>query len=217
MDTNDRGVDVILNDDDIYDEAFLRYLADYRREYGAEFYRNVENTPFSILVSVNGQLNDLYELWTRNNDAVYFLTLLDNDNDLIAFLYERTPRGVEGFRYVLGFLFMYNITRIHKIVERDAQGVIYSETPNEIFRNIDSYRVVNTGPATNHERELVNIINDEARRLYPDGNIPENMHPFDGNARNNFDYFNLINGNFNLFLNRVTLRYYKQVVRHRQR
>jgi hypothetical protein len=43
------------------------------------------------------------------------------------------------------------------------------------------------------------------------------MHPFDGNARNNFDYFNLINGNFNLFLNRVTLRYYKQVVRHRQR
>jgi len=172
METNDRGVDVILNDDEVYDEAFLRYLADYRREYGRDFVRNVENMPFSILVSVNGQLNDLEELWTRNNDTVYFVTLLDSDNDLIRFLYQRTVRGVEGFRYVLGFLFMYNITRIHKIVERDRQGVIYSETPNQIFRNIDSYRVVNTGPATNHERELVNIINDEARRLYPDGSVP---------------------------------------------
>lgn len=216
METNDRGVDVILHDDEIYDEAFYRYLAEYRRDYGHEFVRNVENMPFSILISVNGELNDLSELWSRNNDTVYFVSLLDGDNELMRFLYESTVRGVDGFRYVLGFLFMYNITRIHKIVERDRQGVIYSDTPNQIFNNIDSWRVVNTGPATDHERELVNIINDEAQRLYPNGSIPDGMHPFDGNARNTFEFFNVINGNFNLFLNRVTLRYYKQVIRHRR-
>ena len=62
METNDRGVDVILHDDEIYDEAFYRYLAEYRRDYGHEFVRNVENMPFSILISVNGELNDLSEL-----------------------------------------------------------------------------------------------------------------------------------------------------------
>jgi len=212
MEDNDRGLDVILNDDDIYDEAFYKYLANYKKEYSHEFVRNVQNMPFSILITVNGELKDLNELKEQNHHSVYFLTLLDNDNDLISYLYSITPKGIEGFRYVLGFLFMYNITRLHKIVERNANGVVYSDTPNDIFKNIDSWRVVNTGAATPQEKELINIINDEAAMLYPDGSVRPDLHPFDGNSLNSHEYFSLITDKFQLFLNRVSLRYYKHLI-----
>lgn len=218
-------LEVILEDETIDEARFVEYLRNYNREYGWEWQgRRRENTPFSILVNNNGTLRDIDELWQRTNGLDYLSRLLDDNQEMINLIYERTPRGIDGFRYVLKFLFLYNMSRIHKIAERDEFGPIYQEEANDIFQHVNAGNIIyqQNQNFTNYDIHLINIMTDEAIACVPDNLHPDanNIHPFDGRSvlpEETGLFFRIFKGQFHLFVNRVSLRYYKALRRFRLR
>ena len=125
---SDEGLYVLLNDNKINETQFKKYLRDYSTKYGWEIgNRRREYTPYSILVTnSNNEKLDLDELWLNENNYIYISNLLNNDQTIINLLYERTVNGAQGFRYVIQFLFLYNITRIHKKIENCKEAKLLS-------------------------------------------------------------------------------------------
>lgn len=217
---SDEGLYVLLNDNKINETQFKKYLRDYATKYGWEIgNRRREYTPYSILVTnSNNEKLDLDELWLNENNYIYISNLLNNDQTIINLLYERTVNGAQGFRYVIQFLFLYNITRIHKKIEKDSEGVIYNQNANKIFNNINPSNIIynKLSELTEYEKILINIMNEEAQLLVPDGSISENIHPFSGISMSDKGYFyQIVKSKFYLFLNRVTLRYYKTLINNK--
>lgn len=220
---NEEELQVIIDADEgpESEARFVRYLREYNRQWGWEWQgRRRENTPFSILVADSqNNLRDIDELWADSNGLEYLSRLLDNNQEMVNLIYERTPRGVEGFRYVLKFLFLYNMSRIHKIVERDAEGPVYEDEANTIFQHCHAGNIIydNTGAFTNYDRHLLNIMNNEASLLVPDNLEHANeVHPFDGRSVLQEEtglFYRIFKNQFHLFVNRVSLRFYKALRR----
>lgn len=221
---NEEELQVIIDEDEgpESEARFVRYLREYNRQWGWEWQgRRRENTPFSILVADSqNNLRDIDELWMDTNGLDYLSRLLDNNQEMVNLIYERTPRGVEGFRYALKFLFLYNMSRVHKIVERDAQGPIYEDEANDVFQHVHAGNIIyeNANAFTNYDRHLLNIMNHEASLLVPDNLAHANeVHPFDGRSvlpEETALFFRIFKGQFHLFVNRVSLRFYKALRRH---
>ena len=200
-------------------ERFNNYLKEYNKleVSRAVWNRKRENTPFSILVDYGSGLKDIDEAWIDSHGLIYLSRLLDNNQDMVNLIYERTQRGIDGFRYAVQFLFLYNISRIHKIVERDTSGnpSFYQEEPNTIFQNINSGNIIynNNAKLTENDKILINIMNEEVSLLIPDTmHEAKEVHPFDG--RSVLDdqsglFYKIFKSQFHLFVNRVSLKYYK--------
>lgn len=194
--------------------------------------------PFSVLIwSVDKQeLRDLDELWydyngnfdsrtkTRvYNPREYFAALLNNDSNVIDMVKNKAGVGIDSYRNVLKCLLLINLNRIHKIVDWDdkpnAPGIpIYDASNNKIFKNIKVQNILDGGALNPYEQEFVNIMNEEAFNLYSTSNvhrahITPNSSPFNDmeryNEHTNNAFFELVNTHFRIFLNRVTIRYWK--------
>ena len=220
---NEVDLQIIIDDDSPgAEERFKEYLKDYNKNWGWLWQgRKRENTPFSILIEDSGGLKDIDEIWIDSHGLMYLSRLLDNRQDMINLIYERTPRGIQGFRYAVQFLFLFNISRIHKIVERDAFGQVYEDEPNTIFSNINSANIIynNYNELTDYDKYLINIMNEEVSLLIPDNmQDAKDVHPFDG--RSVLDnqtglFFKIFKLQFHLFMNRVSLKYYKTMRLHK--
>lgn len=217
---DDIALEVIIEDETIDEARFVQYLRNYNKLYGWEWQgRRRENTPFSILVDSNGTLRDIDELWRDTNGLEYLSRLLDDNQEMVNLIYERTPRGIDGFRYALKFLFLYNMSRIHKIAQRDEIGPIYQEEPNDIFQHVNAGNIIyqQNQNFTNYDIHLINIMTEEAIACVPDNMHDANyVHPFDGRSvlpDGTGLFFRIFKSQFHLFVNRVSLRYYK-TLRH---
>tara|TARA_B100000795_G_C22803381_1_gene443231 strand:+ start:2566 stop:3750 length:1185 start_codon:yes stop_codon:yes gene_type:complete len=217
---SEQELEVIIEDDAPGAKVrFNNYLKEYNKLdiSRSVWQRRRENTPFSILIEDDSGLKDIDEIWIGSHGLIYLSRLLDNNQDMINLIYERTPRGIQGFRYAVQFLFLYNISRIHKIVERDSSGhpTFYEEEPNTIFQNINSGNIIynNYANLTENDKILINIMHEEVSLLIPDNMQDANdIHPFDG--RSVLDdqtglFFKIFKSQFHLFVNRVSLKYYK--------
>ena len=192
--------------------------------------------PFSVLImsEAKKELRDLDELWDdynlvldpltnkpANNPRGYIVALLDGKQDMVTIVMNKCGTGVEAYRNVIKCLLLYNLKRIHKIVEWEdtlnAPGIpIYDSSPNNIFKHINVQNIFDVGTLNKHEEEFVRIMNEEAIVLYPtvnNQNIKPTSSPFVDmdtfDQVRNDAFFTLTNTNFRTFLNRVTIKYWK--------
>jgi hypothetical protein len=231
-------LEIIIEDPKTNDKQIEDKLPDYFVPSWIK-YRNAERRkiPFSILIwsSAKNELRDLDELWCDYNGIAnfatkkydynpreYFAALLDNNKDAIAMVQKRCGTGIESYRNVLKYLLLYNIKRIHKIVQwddKDAEGVpIYDATPNKIFKKIRIQNIFDGQSLNSHEQELIKIMNEEAYFLYSLSNRPNistQSSPFNDlenyNVITNNEFYELVNTHFRIFLNRVTIRFWKSL------
>lgn len=208
-------------------------------------YRDSERRkiPFSILIysKTKKELRDLDELWDdynnqwdpitktlKNNPRGYFLALLDGKTEALTMVQQKCGTGIESYKNVLKCLLLFNLKRIHKIVEWEDElhlsGIpIYDKSPNRIFKNINIQTIFDGGALNQYESEFVNIMNQEATNLYAisaQTNITSQSSPFiDMNEYDQFRndaFFTLTNSNFRIFLNRVSIRYWKSLKFHKK-
>lgn len=201
-------------------------------------HRNAERKkiPFSVLImsETKKELRDLDELWDdynlvldpktgkpANNPRGYFVALLDGRQDMVTLVINKCGTGIDAYRNVIKCLLLYNLKRIHKIVEWEdtlnAPGIpIYESRPNNIFKHINIQNIFDGKALNMHEEEFVRIMNEEAFALYSTANnqnIKPTSSPFVD--MDNYDqiindaFFTLTNTNFRIFLNRVTIKYWK--------
>jgi len=239
----EEDLEIVIEDPKLNDKQIGKFLPDYFVPSWIK-YRDAERKkiPFSILIwsSSKNDLRDLDELWgdyngipnfvTKKydyNPREYFAALLDNNKDAIAMVESRSGTGIESYRNVLKYLLLYNIKRIHKIVEWDDSGEdgvpIYDSTPNKIFKKIRIQNIFDGKSLNSHEQELINIMNEEAFSLYSSSgrpNITPQSSPFidsdNYNVITNNDFFDLVNTHFKIFLNRVSIRFWKSLRYNKQ-
>ena len=239
----EEDLEIVIEDPNLNDKQIGKNLPDYFVPSWIK-YRAAERKkiPFSILIwsSAKNELRDLDELWgdyngvpnfvTKKydyNPREYFAALLDNNKDAIAMVEKRSGTGIESYRNVLKYLLLYNIKRIHKIVQWDDSGddgvPIYDSTPNKIFKKIRIQNIFDGKSLNSHEQELINIMNEEAFSLYSSSrrpNITPQSSPFidsdNYNIFTNNDFFDLVNTHFKIFLNRVSIRFWKSLRYNKQ-
>jgi hypothetical protein len=208
-------------------------------------YRDSERRkiPFSVLIYSKDkkELRDLEELWDDynnqwdpvtkklvNNPRGYFLALLDGKTDALTMVQQKCGTGIESYKNVLKCLLLFNLKRIHKIVEWEDEehlpGIpIYDKSPNRIFKHINIQTIFDGGTLNEYESEFVNIMNQEATNLYAisaQTNITSQSSPFvdmnEYDQLRNDAFFTLTNSNFRIFLNRVCIRYWKSLRYHKK-
>ena len=239
----EEDLEIVIEDPKLNDKQIGKILPDYFVPSWIK-YRAAERRkiPFSILIwsSAKNELRDLDELWgdyngvpnfvTKKydyNPREYFAALLDNNKDAIEMEEKRSGAGIESYRNVLKYLLLYNIKRIHKIVQWDDSGEdgvpIYDSTPNKIFKKIRIQNIFDGKSLNSHEQELINIMNEEASNLYSSSrrpNITAQSSPFidsdNYNIITNNDFFDLVNTHFKIFLNRVSIRFWKSLRYNKQ-
>jgi hypothetical protein len=241
----EEDLEIIIEDDSLNKDQIEDKLPNYFVPSWIR-YKNAQRKkiPFSILIwsAKKNELRDLDELWEDYNGVPnfaekkydynpkeYFAALLDSKPEVIKMVQDRSGTGIESYRNVLKFLLLYNLKRIHKIVEWDdtdpfSQGIpIYDSSPNKIFKNVKIQNIFDGGNLNPHEQELVTIMNEEAYSLYSQSrrpNITAQSSPFidsdNYNVITNNDFFELVNTHFRIFLNRVTIRYWKSLKFHKQ-
>ena len=232
----EESLDIIIEDDKKGKDAVEKWLPTYFVPSWIK-HRNAERKkiPFSVLImsEEKKELRDLDELWDDYNLVLdprtkkignprgYFVALLDGKQDMVTHVMNKCGTGIEAYRNVIKCLLLYNLKRIHKIVEWDdapnTPGIpVYDSSPNNIFKHINVQNVFNGGTLNTHETEFVRIMNEEAYSLYSlssNTNITPQSSPFID--MNNFDelnndaFFTLTNTNFRIFLNRVTIKFWK--------
>jgi hypothetical protein len=192
--------------------------------------------PFSVLImsKEKKELRDLDELWDdynlvldpatnkpANNPRSYFVALLDGKTEMVSIIQNKCGTGIEAYRNVIKLLLLYNLKRIHKIVEWDdapnTYGVpVYDASPNNIFKDINVQNIFDCGTLNEHEQEFIKIMNEEALSLYSlssQKDITPQSSPFID--MDNYDqirndaFFTLTNSNFRIFLNRVSIKFWK--------
>jgi len=239
----EEDLEIVIEDPTLNDKQIGKILPDYFVPSWIK-YRDAERKkiPFSILIwsRSKNELRDLDELWgdyngipnfvTKKydyNPREYFAALLDNNKDAISMVEIRSGTGIESYRNVLKYLLLYNIKRIHKIVQWDDSGEdgvpIYDSTPNKIFKKIRIQNIFDGKSLNSHEQELINIMNEEAYILYSTSrrpNITPQSSPFidsdNYNIITNNDFFDLVNTHFKIFLNRVSIRFWKSLRYNKQ-
>jgi hypothetical protein len=239
----EEDLEIVIEDPTLNDKQIGHKLPDYFVPSWIR-YRDAERRkiPFSILIWSNAkkELRDLDELWSDYNGVAnlvakkydynpreYFAALLDNNKDAIAMVQTRSGTGIESYRNVLKYLLLYNIKRIHKIVQWDDSGEdgvpIYDSTPNKIFKKIRIQNIFDGKSLNSHEQELINIMNEEALDLYSLSrrpNITPQSSPFidsdNYNIVTNNNFFDLVNTHFRIFLNRVSIRFWKSLRYNKQ-
>jgi hypothetical protein len=240
----EEDLEIIIEDDSVNKDQIEHKLPKYFVPSWIR-YKNAERKkiPFSILIwsAKKNEHRDLDELWEdyngvpnfaekkyEYNPREYFAALLDSNADVIKMVQDRSGTGIESYRNVLKYLLLYNLKRIHKIVEWDdtdqINGIpVYDSTPNKIFKNINIQHIFDGATLNPHEQELVNIMNEEAYNLYSQSrrpNITPQSSPFidsdNYNVVTNNDFFELVNTHFKIFLNRVTIRYWKSLKFHKK-
>jgi hypothetical protein len=240
----EEDLEIIIEDDSVNKDQIENKLPNYFVPSWIR-YKNAERKkiPFSILIwsAKKNEHRDLDELWEdyngvpnfaekkyEYNPREYFAALLDSNADVIKMVQDRSGTGIESYRNVLKYLLLYNLKRIHKIVEWDdtdpINGIpVYDSTPNKIFKNINIQHIFDGATLNPHEQELVNIMNEEAYNLYSQSrrpNITPQSSPFidsdNYNVVTNNDFFELVNTHFKIFLNRVTIRYWKSLKFHKK-
>lgn len=233
----EENLEIIIEDDKKNAKDVENWLPDYFVPSWIK-HRDIERKkiPFSILImsKEKNELRDLDELWDdynmtfdhttkkiKYNPRGYFFALLDGKEELLSILQTKCGTGIESYRNVLKCLLLYNLKRIHKIIEWDDEpntdGVpIYDSKPNKIFRNIDIQKIFDCGNLTPIESEFVKIMNEEAYSLYSlssHTHITEKSSPFIDmetyDQHTNDTFYTLVNSNFRIFLNRVTIKFWK--------
>jgi len=233
----EESLEIIIEDDRKGNDAVDKWLPAYFVPSWIK-HRDAERKkiPFSVLImsKEKNELRDLDELWDdynlvldkatnkpANNPRGYFVALLDGKQDMVTLVMNKCGTGIEAYRNVIKCLLLYNLKRIHKIVEWEdtlnAPGIpIYDSSPNNIFKHINVQNIFDVGTLNKHEQEFVRIMNAEAVVLYPTANnqnIKATSSPF--LDMDNFDqirndaFFTLTNTNFRTFLNRVSIKYWK--------
>lgn len=240
----EESLEIIIEDDSKPPGTIDKWLPNYFVPSWIK-HRDAERKkiPFSVLImsKEKKELRDLDELWDDYNTVVdpvtktlkynprgYFAALLDGDMKMISLIEQKCGLGIEAYRNVLKCLLLYNLKRIHKIVQWDDEpntpGIpVYDSSPNRIFRNINIQKIFDCGTLNQHEQEFVNIMNEEAYSLYSlssNTNINANSSPFvdmnEYDQHRNDAFFTLANSNFRIFLNRVTIRYWKSLRYHKK-
>ena len=240
----EESLEIIIEDDTKVPGAIDQWLPSYFVPSWIK-HRDAERKkiPFSVLImsKEKKELRDLDELWDdyntvvdpvtktlKNNPRGYFVALLDGNTKMVSLIEQKCGLGIEAYRNVLKCLLLYNLKRIHKIVEWDdtpnAPGIpVYDSSPNRIFRNINVQNIFDCGTLNQHEQEFINIMNEEAFNLYSlSGNSNINAHSSPFIDMNEYDqhrndaFFTLANSNFRIFLNRVTIRYWKSLRYHKK-
>jgi len=233
----EESLEIIIEDDRKGNDAVDKWLPAYFVPSWIK-HRDAERKkiPFSVLImsKEKNELRDLDELWDdynlvldkatnkpANNPRGYIVALLDGKQDMVTLVMNKCGTGIEAYRNVIKCLLLYNLKRIHKIVEWEdtlnAPGIpIYDSSPNNIFKHINVQNIFDVGTLNKHEQEFVRIMNAEAISLYPtvnNQNIKPTSSPFVD--MNTFDqvindaFFTLTNTNFRIFLNRVSIKYWK--------
>ena len=233
----EESLEIIIEDDRKGNDAVDKWLPAYFVPSWIK-HRDAERKkiPFSVLImsKEKNELRDLDELWDdynlvldkatnkpANNPRGYIVALLDGKQDMVTLVMNKCGTGIEAYRNVIKCLLLYNLKRIHKIVEWEdtlnAPGIpIYDSSPNNIFKHINIQNIFDVGTLNKHEQEFVRIMNAEAISLYPtvnNQNIKPTSSPFVD--MNTFDqvindaFFTLTNTNFRIFLNRVSIKYWK--------
>jgi hypothetical protein len=233
----EESLEIIIEDDRKGNDAVEKWLPSYFVPSWIK-HRDAERKkiPFSVLImsKEKNELRDLDELWDdynlvldkatnkpANNPRGYIVALLDGKQDMVTLVMNKCGTGIEAYRNVIKCLLLYNLKRIHKIVEWEdtlnAPGIpIYDSSPNNIFKHINVQNIFDVGTLNKHEQEFVRIMNAEAISLYPtvnNQNIKPTSSPFVD--MNTFDqvindaFFTLTNTNFRIFLNRVSIKYWK--------
>lgn len=230
-------LEIIIEDDRKGSDAVEKWLPSYFVPSWIK-HRDAERRkiPFSVLImsEAKKELRDLDELWDdynlvldrltnkpANNPRGYFVALLDGKQDMVTLVMNKCGTGIEAYRNVIKCLLLYNLKRIHKIVEWDdtlnTPGIpIYDSSPNNIFKHINIQNIFDIGTLNKHEQEFVRIMNEEAYALYSaanNQNIKATSSPFvdmdNFDQIRNDEFFTLTNTNFRTFLNRVTIKYWK--------
>ena len=240
----EESLEIVIEDDTKVPGAIDKWLPDYFVPSWIK-HRNAERKkiPFSVLImsKEKKELRDLDELWDdynmvldpatktiKNNPRGYFVALLDGNYKMVSLIEQKCGLGIEAYRNVLKCLLLYNLKRIHKVVEWDdtpnAPGVpVYDSSPNRIFKDINVQNIFDCGTLNQHEQEFINIMNEEAYNLYSlstNTNINAQSSPFidmnEYDQHRNDAFFTLANSNFRIFLNRVTIRYWKSLRYHKK-
>jgi hypothetical protein len=93
---------------------------------------------------------------------------------------------------------------------------VYDSSPNNIFKHIDIQNIFDCGTLNEYEQELIKIMNEEAESLYSlstQKDITPHSSPFidmdNYDQIRNDSFFTLTNSNFRIFLNRVTIKFWK--------
>ena len=135
--------------------------------------RERRKIPFSVLIYSKDkkELRDLEELWDDynnqwdpvtkklvNNPRGYFLALLDGKTDALTMVQQKCGTGIESYKNVLKCLLLFNLKRIHKIVEWEDEehlpGIpIYDKSPNRIFKHINIQTIFDGGTLNEYESE----------------------------------------------------------------
>ena len=225
----EESLEIIIEDDSKGNDAVDKWLPPFVPSWIKHRDAARRKIPFSVLIksaAKNNELRDLDELWddynlATNNPRGYIVALLDGKQDMVTLVMNKCGTGIEAYRNVIKCLLLYNLKRIHKIVEWEdtlnAPGIpIYDSSPNNIFKHINVQNIFDVGTLNKHEEEFVRIMNAEAVVLYPavnNQNIKATSSPFVD--MDNFDqvrndaFFVLTNTNFRIFLNRVSIKYWK--------
>jgi len=233
----EESLEIIIEDDRKGNDAVEKWLPSYFVPSWIK-HRDAERKkiPFSVLImsKEKNELRDLDELWDdynlvldkatnkpANNPRGYIVALLDGKQDMVTLVMNKCGTGIEAYRNVIKCLLLYNLKRIHKIVEWEdtlnAPGIpIYDSSPNNIFKHINVQNIFDVGTLNKHEQEFVRIMNEEAIALYPtvnNQNIKPTSSPFVDmdtfDQVRNDAFFTLTNTNFRIFLNRVSIKYWK--------
>ena len=150
----EESLEIIIEDDRKGNDAVEKWLPSYFVPSWIK-HRDAERKkiPFSVLImsKEKNELRDLDELWDdynlvldkatnkpANNPRGYIVALLDGKQDMVTLVMNKCGTGIEAYRNVIKCLLLYNLKRIHKIVEWEdtlnAPGIpIYDSSPNNIF------------------------------------------------------------------------------------
>ena len=224
----EESLEIIIEDDSKGNDAVEKWLPPFVPSWIKHRNAARRKIPFSVLIKseAKNELRDLDELWddynlATNNPRGYIVALLDGKQDMVTLVMNKCGTGIEAYRNVIKCLLLYNLKRIHKIVEWEdtlnAPGIpIYDSSPNNIFKHINVQNIFDVGTLNKHEQEFVRIMNEEAIALYPtvnNQNIKPTSSPFVDmdtfDQVRNDAFFSLTNTNFRIFLNRVSIKYWK--------
>ena len=224
----EESLEIIIEDDSKGNDAVEKWLPPFVPSWIKHRNAARRKIPFSVLIKseAKNELRDLDELWddynlATNNPRGYIVALLDGKQDMVTLVMNKCGTGIEAYRNVIKCLLLYNLKRIHKIVEWEdtlnAPGIpIYDSSPNNIFKHINVQNIFDVGTLNKHEEEFVRIMNEEAIVLYPtvnNQNIKPTSSPFVDmdtfDQVRNDAFFTLTNTNFRIFLNRVSIKYWK--------
>lgn len=238
-----------LQSDDIkFDEELVidseDGLPDYQTVSWVQYRdKKLAEMPYSILKNFKTNkkgLQDIDELWIEYNGVPNYTTkkfdykpheymeaLFDFNTRQLEAVKNKCGTGINSYRLLLKYALLFNIKKIHKIVEWDnsdktwgAQPIpIYNNTPMKEFNSINPNNIFIHSQLSQLSRDEVilnSIMDREASKLYSAEKTPyvtSLSSPFLGETEKNViannGFFELVNTHFKIFLNRVTIKFVK--------